>query len=393
MNIIHPNNSFDFTKLTLAQPSGIQGGAYFTKINYNQSPLYIQTPKSLTKQTIITSGKKLYCDLMFENHLIMLIEWFEKLESTCQQLIFEKSAEWFQEPLQLNDIENVFNSILKIYKSGKYYLVRVNVNKTINIYDETRNILSIEDIKTDTPIISILEIQGIKFTSRTFQIEIELKQAMIIDNSPVFDNCLISHFLQHTSERKDIDISPSTFMDSSILNSEPASGSSASALEPASGSSASALEPASGSSASALEPASEPALDTTLIDDTDDKSDKVSISDDDDGDNNDDVNVSTLEFEDLNDNDKKEELIEITEINTIPTQIISEPFILKKPNDVYYKIYREARTKAKEAKKQAILALLEAKNIKKTYMLDKIDGSDEEIDDEIDNISESELFI
>ena len=378
MNIIHPNNSFDFTKLTLAQPSGIQGGAYFTKINYNQSPLYIQTPKSLTKQAIITSGKKLYCDLMFDNQLIMLIEWFEKLESTCQQLIFEKSAEWFQETLQLNDIENVFNSILKIYKSGKYYLVRVNVNKTINIYDETRNILSIEDIKTDTPIISILEIQGIKFTSRTFQIEIELKQAMIIDNSPVFDNCLISHFLQHTSERKDIDISPSTFMDSSILNSEPVSGSSAPALEPASGSSASV---------------SEQVLDTTLIDDTDDKSDKVSISDDDDGDNNDDDNVSTLEFEDLNDNDKKEELIEITEINTIPSQLISEPFILKKPNDVYYKIYREARTKAKEAKKQAILALLEAKNIKKTYMLDKIDGSDEEIDDEIDNISESELFI
>ena len=129
MNIIHPNNSFDFTKLTLAQPSGIQGGAYFTKINYNQSPLYIQTPKSLTKQTIITSGKKLYCDLMFENHLIMLIEWFEKLESTCQHLIFEKSAEWFQNPLQLNDIENVFNPILKIYKSGKYYLVRVNIKK------------------------------------------------------------------------------------------------------------------------------------------------------------------------------------------------------------------------------------------------------------------------
>ena len=359
MNIIHPNHLFDFTKLTLAQPSGIQGGAYFTKINYNQSPLYIQTPKSLTKQAIITSGKKLYCDLMFENQMIILIEWFEKLETTCQQLIFEKSAEWFQDPLQLNDIENVFNSILKIYKSGKYYLVRVNVKKTINIYDETRNILSIEDIKNDTPIISILEIQGIKFTNRNFQIEIELKQAMIIDNSPVFDNCLISHFLEDTSERKDDDVSPSTFISSLLLNSEPASGSSASA--------------------------SEPVLDTTLMDDTDDKSDKVSISDDDDKD--DDV----LEFEDLTDNDKKEELIEITEINT--TSSISEPFILKKPNEVYYKIYREARTKAKEAKKQSILALLEAKNIKKTYMLDKIDGSDEEIDDEIDNISESELFI
>lgn len=391
MNIIHPNNSFDFTKLTLAQPSGIQGGAYFTKINYNQSSLYIQTPKSLTKQTIITSGKKLYCDLMFENHLIMLIEWFEKLESTCQRLIFEKSAEWFQNPLQLNDIENVFNPILKIYKSGKYYLVRVNIKKSINIYDEMRNILSIEDIKNDTPIISILEIQGIKFTSRNFQIEIELKQAMILDNSPVFDNCLISHFSEDNAERKDVSTSPVLEPDSALDSVlDPAS---ALALDSAS---VSVLEPALDSALdSAL--ALEPVLDSTLSDDIDDKSDKVSISDDDDvadvTDGDDIDNISTLEFEDLTDNDKKEELIEITEINTNPSQLISEPLILKKPNDVYYKIYREARTKAKDAKKQAILALLEAKNIKKTYMLDKIDGSDEEIDDEIDNISESELFI
>jgi hypothetical protein len=380
MKIIHPNHSFDFTKLTLAQPSGIQGGAYFTKINYNQSPLYIQTPKSLTKQAIITSGKKLYCDLMFENHIIILIEWFEKLETTCQQLIFEKSAEWFQDPLQLNDIENVFNSILKIYKSGKYYLVRVNVKKTINIYDETRNILSIEDIKNDTPIISILEIQGIKFTNRNFQIEIELKQAMIIDNSPVFDNCLISHFSEHTPERKYDNVSPSTFTSFplSVVDSVVDSGVD-SGVD-------SVVD-------SGVDSGVDSVVDSALIDDNVyiTNTDKMSISDDDE--NDDDENVSILEFEDLTDNDKKEELIEITEITPTLTQLISEPFILKKPNEVYYKIYIEARTKAKEAKKQAILALLEAKNIKKTYMLDKIDGIDEEIDDEIDNISESELFI
>ena len=91
--------------------------------------------------------------------------------------------------------------------------------------------------------------------------------------------------------------------------------------------------------------------------------------------------------------DKKEDLIEITEINPLQSQMISEPLVLKKPNEVYYKIYREARTKAKEAKKKAILALLEAKNIKKTYFLDEIDKSDEEFDAEIENISESELFI
>jgi len=341
MNIMHPNNSFDFTKLTLAQPSGLHGGAYFTKLNYNQSPLYIQTPKSLTKQTIITSGKKLYCDLMFENQLNELIEWFEKLETTCQQLILEKSGEWFQDPLQLNDIENVFNSILKIYKSGKYYLARVNVKNTINVYDETRQVLSIEDIKIDTHIISILEIQGIKFTTRNFQIEIELKQAMIIDNSPVFNNCLISPILGLDVLYKP-DAVPDTVSD---------------------------------------------ARDKVTI--SDDESSSSDSEDDMQTNTSDAIDAVDLEFEDLSDCDKKEDLIEITEM----TESSSEPIVLKKPTDVYYKIYREARAKAKEAKKHAILALLEAKNIKKTYMLNEIDGSDKEFDDEIDNISESELLI
>ena len=35
-NILEPNNHFDFSKLSLAQPVGIQGGAYFTKLLNNK---------------------------------------------------------------------------------------------------------------------------------------------------------------------------------------------------------------------------------------------------------------------------------------------------------------------------------------------------------------------
>ena len=42
-NIIEPNEQFPFSKLSLTLPSGIQGGAYFTKIQFNNKPLYIQT--------------------------------------------------------------------------------------------------------------------------------------------------------------------------------------------------------------------------------------------------------------------------------------------------------------------------------------------------------------
>ena len=53
-----------------------------------------------------------------------------------------------------------------------------------------------------------------------------------------------------------------------------------------------------------------------------------------------------------------------------------ETITLKKPNQVYYEIYKQARDKAKEAKHVALAAYLEAKNIKNTYMLDDIDDSD-----------------
>ena len=58
-----------------------------------------------------------------------------------------------------------------------------------------------------------------------------------------------------------------------------------------------------------------------------------------------------------------------------------ETIVLKKPNQVYYEIYNEARKKAKECKKNAILAYLEAKNIKKTYMLEDLDNSDSDDSD------------
>ena len=70
-----------------------------------------------------------------------------------------------------------------------------------------------------------------------------------------------------------------------------------------------------------------------------------------------------------------------------------ETMKLKKPNQVYFELYKEARNKAKLAKKNALLAYLEAKNIKKTYMLENFNDSDSDsdIDAEIDEVSESEL--
>jgi hypothetical protein len=417
-NIIEPNDSFDFSKLSLAHPNGIQGGAYFTKILYNSSPLYIQTTKSLTRQGFIKSGKKYYCDLMFDNNSETLIRWFENLEETCQSLIFDKSESWFQNSLDKSDVESAFNSVIRIYKSGKYYLLRTNVKITTNnepaikIYNENEIPLSINDINSETNLISILEIQGIKFTSRNFQIEIELKQTMVLDNEPLFNNCLIKTIKRNT-ETNNIEANNSKIYKSNdndgiidiVLDNNLENKNHEHTCNNINLGNTQNIEKIEND-------------DNDHNDDNDDNENNVDnqksynhnyeyhndahsdinhYNDHDDNKNTKNENEVDIQIEDLNldkldDFETNKDLLKEIDLD-VNLENNLETFTLKKPNQVYYELYKEARNKAKIAKKAAIIAYLEAKNIKKTYLLDKIDNSDGEsdIDDEIDEVSESEL--
>lgn len=382
-DIIEPTIDYDFSKLYLGPPSTLAGGAYFTRMMYNSNKLlYLQTPKCLTKQGFVKSGKKMFVDLMFDNNDTVFINWIENLESKCQELIHSKGDAWFQTKLEKDDIETSFTSPFKIYKSGKYYLLRVNVKPNIKIYNEADEIIKIEDITPEKNIISILEIQGIKFTSRNFQIEIELKQSMIVSPDPFLDECFIKK-----PNKKTTGLVTTAAVTSSLNNVS--------------------LDKASDTNS--------PKID---LDDNDDDNEDDNIKDD-----NEDLNKITVvsdtpdledfitetaneltkmnqtnpkgleetEKEVINDNivleieelefPEKEDPNTLKEVDLTSSLVNSlESITLKKPNQVYYEIYKKAREKAKECKKAAIAAYLEAKNIKNTYMLEDNDDSDSEVE-------------
>ena len=54
---------------------------------------------------------------------------------------------------------------------------------------------------------------------------------------------------------------------------------------------------------------------------------------------------------------------------------------IKKRNDIYYQMYKEAKRKAKMARDLAISSYLEAKHIKNTYMIENED-TDSDFDEE-----------
>ena len=386
-NIIEPNESFDFSKVSLAHPVGIQGGAYFTKIEYDGKPLYIQTSKSLSKQGFVKVGKKYYCDLMFDKNSESIINWFENFEEKCHKLIFEKKNDWFQGNLEENDIESAFNPLIRVYKSGKYYLLRTNVknnkddNPAIKIYNEKEIVLNISDITNETEIISILFIQGIKFTSRNFQIEIDIKQVMVLDNEPIFDNCLIKPRKSNKSLENNIDQN-STKKNNVNLIEELEINNTALDVEPINNKENS-LHIDEIIEEKIIENKNENSLDTLEEIDTLDFLEPKNTNDDS-------VDID-INFEDLTEDITVDDN-ELKEINNNDFNLDKNDLsiTLKKPNQVYYELYKEARNKAKQAKKNAILAYLEAKNIKKTYMIENID-EDSDFDGEIDDVSESEL--
>ena len=67
---------------------------------------------------------------------------------------------------------------------------------------------------------------------------------------------------------------------------------------------------------------------------------------------------------------------------------------IRKRNEIYYELYRDALNKAKEAKDLALSRFLEAKEIKNKYHLEDVDSDDEDFfSNTIDNNENNEQAI
>jgi len=330
-HIFEANDSFLFDKLTVGKPVSVSGGNFFIRYSMNGSPLYIQPSKCSIKHTLTKTGKK--CDLIFGQES-EFIQWMENLEARSQTLIHENKDKWFETPLEMEDIESSFASPMKIYKSGKFYTVRTNVpNKngkiTLKIYDEDEKDVAIDTIKENTNVMVILEIQGIRCSSSSFQIDIEIKQMMVLKPEELFSKFI---FKKKSSTSDDLG-------KLSEIKAQPD------------------------------------------IENPEENKDDAEESDEDD-EHEDNANQTVF----IETPASSSELCEIDfNLDEMPN---SDTVVIKERKEMYYQMYRDARQKAKVARDLALSAYLEAKQIKNTYMLDDILSSDESSDEDDDDEKE-----
>jgi hypothetical protein len=401
MNIFEPTGAFEYDKITLANPQPVQGGSYFTKVTVaDDKPLYLQFPKCITKQAIVTTKRGKYCDIMYErDRHEELINWIENFENACQERLNDKKEMWFHSDLSRDDIESMMSPIARMYKSGKYILIRTYINSSKQTgqdkcmaYDENETIIELDLIEPDRYIIPLLLIDGIKFSSRSFEIDIKLTQIMVLDNVVEITNtCMIRHakpdkLINADTAVADItDTEVADITDTEVADiTEDNNKDSAVVLDTLGDSDECILHNVCGGQTSVEH--LEKIQDTHDIENVEESAandgeqlESPSIKEEP---SNEQLNSPPSNLDETVEQTlgKTEEGINMLEEVTLEIDDNIESITLKNPNEVYYEIYRAARVKAKHMRQVAVEAHLEAKEIKSKYMLSDIDDSDDDFD-------------
>ena len=342
------------------------GGVYMTEIAFGtdlHDEVWIQLPQCKTKQGVVTNGRKGHCDLVYDSTDTLVYDWVEKLQEQCQRLIFDKREDWFHNPLSLDDIESAFVSVTKLYKSGKSFLVRVNVknigtDRAPLAFDQNKAVIALDEIPSERTIIPMIKVSCIKFSSRSFALELLLQQVMILEDRPPIRECRIELKVPTSEAPFSVEA-----REEETVKEEP--------VEQETTDVSKDLDIYAKTESEIMESSNESIESETVPEITISKSEE-----------------SVIETQDTRENQEIEEIREVTveagddliEVEELSIEDIGDKdeLRLRKPNEVYLQVYLAAKAKAKMAKRAAVQALLEAKKIKNTYLLDDVDSSSDD---------------
>ena len=385
---IYDTKNFPFANIDLGKPYNLNG-MYFIKMFVKDSPIYVQPPKCFIKQGILKSGKKWFCDLVFSIEDGYFLTWLEQIEEIAKRKIFENRANWFETELDEHDIENSLVSPYKMFRSGKLFIIRANLSSTLDkcdlkIYDESENEIQPEDVKEETEVITIIELKGIKCSARNFQFVFDVRQMLLVSPVKIFEKCIIVKNAGRDPVKTPDNAITGDGLPSKVIEEEVRGHS----VERSSNEFVDRLEEPRVKEENEMDavrsPTEKQEEDTELPTTSSKGNVRSPTAEQERG-------ISAAEarvgLRGITGDGLPSKVIEICEFEIDLEDLEkNDVFQLKPRNDVYYKLYKEAKQKAKEAKLLALSNYLEAKRLKTTYLLE--DSSDSSDDDDEDTAEE-----
>jgi hypothetical protein len=282
--------------------------------------------------------------------------------------------------------------------------------QTCFVFDENNNSLKFDDVRPETQMITIIEFEGIKFTSKSFQFEMNARQMLIIDEKPIFNSCLIKpkkneeqNEFHEESEKNDVDNKVNKTEKSSFISADNGLNNSGAAFIADNAEAENGMQ--NGMQNKMIKSEQEQKIDENeeclgelkVMEDLEIKTsqnENKKVKNEENGVKNEENNVKKEENGVKKENGVENRDDELVEVNLeLPQELDPgfEKIKLQNANEVYYKMYKEAKEKAKSAKKIAVEAYLAAEEIKFTYNLvdNESDSDDSSNEGESDSENES----
>lgn len=327
MNLYDLTLDFPFSNMVLSSPSAMTvKGTYFSKLSFGDGEqIHLQLPKSKTKNGVNMCKRGCYMDLLYKHGSETdFTDWLDQLEEQCKVLIGEKKEVWFSQELDTHDIERMFTSVARPYKGGAMFLVRASLDKSkmydtlkCQLYDQDEN--KIHNFDTITALHDIIPLVHLEGIKFTSDsIDIIMKVTQIMMFD--LDNPVVGD---------------ACFIKKSVSPPPP------------------------------------PPIENNSLEECEIPHNEIKPEE----------NENTVPEHDITLGKITELHDHLNEVNISSIHEEEEMLLLKKPNDVYYEIYKSALMKAREMKKNALQAYLEAKQIKTKYMLDDLDEENEDEDE------------
>lgn len=224
---IYRHIDLDFKKINYKKPEK-QGLVYYSGIDYNNEPFYLQTPKMILSksglESIESKNNNLECipvnnDFSFYDSLLNLDELNVKRT-------FNNNKEWFGKDIPLDVIDNMYKSCNKpVKKDSKpqfsFKIPMIKDKVQCQVYDQKKNTLDLKSVKEGTECICILHVKGLKFLKQYYYLDIYISQIKIFVEGNTKYNILQSYSFNDVEEeeRELMDLEKDLMLDEDFLNS------------------------------------------------------------------------------------------------------------------------------------------------------------------------------
>lgn len=404
--------------LILQHPQRLKSGAYFSNIsNDDKSQIVITTPSlKIVSDGVIQGTRYNYVEVEVDTGIPKqksFVDSIESIELTTKERIIEKRSAWFYEDIDADDIHYFFQSALRNIKgeTGKYTIRiivgRRNMGRTTwesTIYDENDVIKSTGDFKKGCRIAVAVLCKGLHFTSSSFAIEFIGNEILMLNDEPVtaVSRDLLKQYTEEDEKATDLvdtSMNKTTGLDDTIAThtavldnsgveqvDEPKDDvSNENTTNDTLRDTVSDTLDVSGNQGETIDTS---ASTVTLIVDTEEQK-QSPVKDDLLSQSSPAVESECEKTEELkNHEDDEETNEELREVDIQPDE--NDSIDIRKPAEVFFEIYKEALNKARRAKEKALMAYLEALNIKNTYLVGETIPSDE-LDSVISSLDGSDV--